>query len=199
MFLVGRGQDPDRGSGRVFGRLFDQGIESVVSRRDFLRVGGQSVVSLSVAERAALARRGGAEGRSVILLLMSGGASQLETFDPKPEAAAGVRGPLKAISTSLPGVAFSEGLPRLAERAHRVSVVRSMNHSATPIHETGLQLLQTGRLARGGQDFPSFGAVTARVLGPERPVPAHVVLPRRLDARLSRHPQGKDSHQLLRH
>ena len=118
----------------------------------------------------------------MILLLMSGGASQLETFDPKPEAAAGVRGPLKAISTSLPGVAFSEGLPRLAERAHRVSVVRSMNHSATPIHETGLQLLQTGRLARGGQDFPSFGAVTARVLGPERPVPAHVVLPRRLDA-----------------
>jgi len=153
----------------------------VVSRRDFLRVGGLSVVSLSAAERAALARRGGADGRSVILLLMSGGASQLETFDPKPEAASRVRGPLKSISTRVPGVSFSEGLPRLAERAGRLSIVRSLNHSATPIHETGLQLLQTGRLASGGQEFPSFGSVTARVLGPDRPVPAAVVLPRRID------------------
>ncbi|HAB12396.1 MAG TPA: DUF1501 domain-containing protein, partial [Planctomycetaceae bacterium] len=69
--------------------MFDQGIGSVVSRRDFLRVGGLGVVSLSAAEKAALARRGGDEGRSVILLLMSGGASQLETFDPKPEAPSG--------------------------------------------------------------------------------------------------------------
>lgn len=182
MDSVGRGQEPDRRSGQLFGRVFDQGIGSVVSRRDFLRVGGLGVVSLSAAEKAALARRGGDEGRSVILLLMSGGASQLETFDPKPEAPSGVRGPLKAISTSVPGLAFSEGLPRLAERAGRVSIVRSMNHTAAPIHETGLQLLQTGRLARGGQDFPSFGAVTARVLGPGRPVPGHVVLPRQIDA-----------------
>lgn len=182
MFSVGRRQDPSRRLGPIFGRLFGQGIESVVSRRDFLRVGGLSVVSLSVAEQAALARRGGAEGRSVILLLMSGGASQLETFDPKPEAASGVRGPLKAIATRVPGVLFSEGLPRLAERAGRLSIVRSLNHSATPIHETGLQLLQTGRLASGGQDFPSFGSVTSRVLGPGRPVPAAVVLPRRIDA-----------------
>ena len=182
MDSVGREQEPGRGSGRSFERLFGQGIESVVSRRDFLRVGGLGVVSLSAAEQAALARRGGAEGRSVILLLMSGGASQLETFDPKPEARSGIRGPLKAISTSVPGLAFSEGLPRLAERAERVSIVRSLNHSAAPIHETGLQLLQTGRLARGGQDFPSFGAVTARVLGSDRPVPGHVVLPRQIDA-----------------
>ena len=182
MFSVGHGHDPAHGPGRFFGRLFGEEIRPVVSRRDFLRVGGLSVVSLSAAERAALARRGGAEGRSVILLLMSGGASQLETFDPKPEAASGIRGPLKAISTSVPGLAFSEGLPKLAERAERFSVVRSLNHSATPIHETGLQLLQTGRLASGGQEFPSFGSVTARVLGPDRPVPAAVILPRRIDA-----------------
>ena len=188
MSLVGHGEQPGRAPGRFLKRFSEhfgrggQGIESVVSRRDFLRVGGLSVVSLSVAEQAALARRGGAEGRSVILLLMSGGASQLETFDPKPEAPSGVRGPLKAISTAVPGMIFSEGLPRLAERADRLSVIRSMHHTAAPIHETGLQLLQTGRLSRGGQEFPSFGSVTARVLGPGRPVPAHVVLPRQLDA-----------------
>ncbi len=178
---MGRRKDPGRGPGRIFGRLFGRRIGSVVSRRDFLRVGGLSVVSLSVAERAALARRGGTEGRSVILLLMSGGASQLETFDPKPGAVSGVRGPLKAISTAVPGVSFSEGLPKLAERAGRLSIVRSLNHAATPIHETGLQLLQTGRLASGGQDFPSFGSVTSRVLGPNRRVPASVVLPRLID------------------
>ena len=163
----------------VVGR--DKGIGSVVSRRDFLRVGGLSVVSLSVAEQAALARRSGAESRSVILLLMSGGASQLETFDPKPEAPSGIRGPLRAIATGVPGLHFSEGLPRLAKRADRLSIVRSLNHSAAPIHETGLQLLQTGRLASGGQDFPSFGAATSRVFDANRPVPAYVVLPRVID------------------
>ncbi|MBQ19036.1 MAG: hypothetical protein CMJ65_18165 [Planctomycetaceae bacterium] len=163
----------------VVGR--DEGIGSVVSRRDFLRVGGLSVVSLSVAEKAALARRSGAENRSVILLLMSGGASQLETFDPKPDAPSGIRGPLRAIDTAVPGLQFSEGLPRLAERADRLSIVRTLNHSAAAIHETGLQLLQTGRLASGGQDFPSFGAATSRVFDSNRPVPAYVVLPRVID------------------
>ena len=92
-----------------------QGLTTMVSRRDFLRVGGLSVVSLSVSEQAALARRTGADRRRVIFLLMSGGASQLETFDPKPDAPAEIRGPLRAISTAVPGLCLSEGLPRLAE------------------------------------------------------------------------------------
>lgn len=157
-----------------------QGLTTMVSRRDFLRVGGLSVVSLSVSEQAALARRTGADRRRVIFLLMSGGASQLETFDPKPDAPAEIRGPLRAISTAVPGLCLSEGLPRLAELADRFALVRSLNHSAAPIHETGMQLLQTGRLAGVGQnrEFPSFGAVAARTLGTDRAVPAHVLLPR---------------------
>src|SRR5690349_8260070 len=126
-----------------------------VSRRDFLRVGGLSVVGLSVAEQAARARMlSTSDRRSCILILMAGGPSQLETFDPKPTAPAEIRGPLKAISTSVPGVSFSEALPRLAQRANKLAVVRTLNHDAAPIHETGQQLLQTGRLAQRSIRYP---------------------------------------------
>jgi hypothetical protein len=139
------------------------------------------VVGLSVAEQRALAQsRAAVEQRSCIFILMTGGASQLETFDPKPEAHSYVRGPLKSISTAIPGVAFSEGLPQLARRADRFTVVRSLTHDFAPIHETGLQLLQTGRLARGNVKPPAFGSVVAQKLGPREAAPPFVILPRRL-------------------
>ncbi len=152
-----------------------------VSRRDFLAVGGLSMVGLSVAEQAAVQRARQRSGdRSCILIVMAGGPSQLETFDPKPQAPREIRGPLKPISTSIPGVQFSESLPRLAERADRLTVLRSLYHDAAPTHETGLQLLQTGRLATQGQRFPSIGSMVSRLLGPRGRAPAHVLLPGRL-------------------
>ncbi|MEZ6051646.1 MAG: DUF1501 domain-containing protein [Planctomycetaceae bacterium] len=152
-----------------------------VSRRDFLAVGGLSMVGLSVAEQAAVRRARQRSGdRSCILIVMAGGPSQLETFDPKPDAPREIRGPLKAISTSLPGVHFSESLPRLAERADRMTVLRSLHHDAAPTHETGLQLLQTGRLVQQGVRYPSIGSMVSRLLGPRGRAPAHVLLPRPL-------------------
>ncbi len=153
---------------------------SSVSRRDFLRVGGLSVVGLSVAERAAAFRSQGLERRNCIFILMSGGASQFETFDPKPEASAGIRGPLKAISTAVPGIFLSESLPRLAQRMGNIALLRSLCHSAAPIHETGLQLLQTGRLTQGARQFPHFGSLVNQALGSRSGAPASVVLPRLL-------------------
>ena len=155
------------------------GKKDGVSRRDFLRVGSLSVVGLSVAERAALAEAQAlAERRSCIFILMTGGPSQFETFDPKPDAPAEIRGPLRAISTAVPGVALSQSLPRLAERADTFALLRSLWHDAAPIHETGQQLLQTGRLARGGLQYPSFGSVVAGTFGPRGKMPPYVVLPR---------------------
>jgi uncharacterized protein (DUF1501 family) len=155
--------------------------ESGVSRRDFLRVGGLSVVGLSMAERRALAAAEGRTARpSCIFLLMTGGASQLETFDPKPDAPSHIRGPMRAISTAVPGLAFSDGLPKLAERAERFAVVRSLCHTAPPIHETGLQLLHTGTLSTRDARFPSFGSIVSRELGPRDGAPAYVVLPKLL-------------------
>jgi len=158
----------------------DHGRETV-SRRDFLRVGGLGVVGLSVAEQSARARsRAMSDRPSSILILMNGGASQLETFDPKPEAPVEFRGPLKSISTAIPGVAFSESLPLLAERAGKLAVLRSLHHKAAAIHETGLQILQTGRLSQSRDQFPSFGSVVSQVRGRRHDVVPYAVVPRRM-------------------
>jgi uncharacterized protein (DUF1501 family) len=109
--------------------------------------------------------------------LLVGGPSQLETFDPKPDAPVEVRGPFGSIATAIPGVRFNEDLPRLAERAGKLAVVRSLYHDAAPIHETGQQLLQTGRLCRLGQESPHVGSVVARLRGSQNDRPPFVVVP----------------------
>ncbi len=151
-----------------------------VSRRDFLRVGGLGVVGLSVAE-APLPAAAAPSSRSCILVLMTGGASQLDTFDPKPDAPSEIRGPSHAIATALPGVLFSESLPRLAVRADRLAIVRSLHHGAAPVHEAGLQLMQTGCLLRNGLAGPSFGSAVASALGPRRGMRPYVVVGERLN------------------
>jgi uncharacterized protein (DUF1501 family) len=153
--------------------------QSEVSRRDFLRVGSLSFVGLSMAERAALAAtRSDRSEKNCILIMMTGGASQLETFDPKPDAHSEIRGPLKAISTTVPGVMLSEAFPQLAQRTSQFSLIRSLYHDAAPIHETGHQLIQTGRVSRGSLNYPCFGSVVARQWGPRGDAPPFVVLPR---------------------
>ncbi len=163
-----------------------------VSRRDFLRVGGLGVVGLSLAERqAAAAGQGQTDVKSCIFLLMAGGASQLETFDPKPESPISLRGPLKAIATAVPGVAFSESLPKLAERANRFSVIRSVTADVVPLHETAWQLLHSGRLAEKGIRFPSFGSVISQALGPRGEAPPYVVIPNLIADPVSRNCAGQ--------
>ncbi|MFK7779299.1 MAG: DUF1501 domain-containing protein [Gimesia sp.] len=154
-------------------------IHSEVSRRDFLRVGSLSFAGLSISERAALsAAEQDRSQKNCILIMMTGGASQLETFDPKPEAPSEIRGPLKAISTEIPGIFLSEAFPQLAQRAAQFSLIRSMYHDAAPIHETGYQLIHTGRLSKGALNYPCFGSVVSRQWGPRGDAPPFVVLPR---------------------
>jgi uncharacterized protein (DUF1501 family) len=153
-----------------------------VSRRDFLRVGGAGVVGLSLVDQAALARGAAlSHRRRVIFILMAGGPSQLDTFDPKPEAPSHIRGPLRAIATRVPGVWLSESLPQLAQRADRFALIRSLTHDYAPIHETGQQLLQCGRLVEAGVRFPHFGSIVARTHPRTGSGPQNVVLPRLLD------------------
>jgi hypothetical protein len=135
-----------------------------VTRREFLRVGGLGVVGLSLAEQTGLARTAFTGHRRAIFILMAGGPSQLETFDPKPDAPSSIRGPFKAISTRVPGVFLSESLPMLAQRLDRCALIRSLCHDWAPIHETGQQLLQTGRVMQDGVRFPHFGSVIAQAL-----------------------------------
>ena len=119
----------------------------------------------------------GDRDRAVILLMLVGGPSQLETWDPKPDAPVEVRGPFGTIETAVPGVRINEHLPRLARRMDRLTLIRSLTHDAAPIHETGHQLLQTGRLCRDGGEHPHVGSVVARVRGASNDLPPFVVLP----------------------
>ena len=146
-----------------------------VSRRDFLRAGGLSVVGLSGAALAASLTA--ASNRRAILIVMTGGVSQLETFDPKPEAPAAIRGPFKSIETSVPGLRFGESLPGLAQRANRFAVIHSLVHDASPIHETGMQILQTGRLSMNGVVFPNWGSLVASTIPGRTGIPSNVILP----------------------
>src|SRR4051794_31931023 len=86
------------------------------SRREFLRIGGLGAWGLSRLDRDATAAVGAPADRAVILLLLVGGPSQHETWDPKPEAPSEVRGPFRSIATTVPGVRIGEHLPRLARR-----------------------------------------------------------------------------------
>jgi uncharacterized protein (DUF1501 family) len=146
-----------------------------LTRRDFLRVGGLGALGLSLSD--ARAAGGSSSERAVILLVMVGGPSQLETWDPKPDAPSEVRGPFRSIATAVPGVRINEFLPRIARRLDRVTLVRSLHHDAAPIHETGLQLLQTGKLCRLGQEYPHFGSVVARLKGSRNDLPPSVMIP----------------------
>src|ERR1700722_6948260 len=105
-----------------------------LTRRDWLRVGGLGLFGLSAAglatARAAAAprRQGGSFGRakSCILLYLSGGPPQHETWDPKPDAPVEIRGDFRPISSSVPGLHVGELMPRLAGQAHLWSVLRGV-------------------------------------------------------------------------
>jgi hypothetical protein len=164
-------------SAREQGRTPDR---SQLGRRDLLRMGGLGLGWLG-AGAPALSVAGpsldAAAERSVILLLMVGGPSQLETWDPKPDASSDVRGPFGSIATRCPGVRISEHLPRLAQRMDRLALLRAVHHEEAPIHETGCQLLQTGRLSRAGEEAPHFGSLIARLRGTTNGLPAFALIP----------------------
>jgi hypothetical protein len=106
------------------------------SRREFLQIGGLGMAGLALpalfrARAEAAGGTGAAQGagraKSCILLFMGGGPPQMDTFDLKPDAPAEVRGELKPIATSVPGVQISEQLPLVAQQAHRCAIIRSVS------------------------------------------------------------------------
>lgn len=103
-----------------------------------------------------------AGGKSVILLWLAGGASQLETWDPKPGRPTG--GPFAAIPTSVPGVHISELMPQMAKRMKDICVIRGLN-TKNADHGGGAQLMNRGRLDEAALRYPDMGAVIARELG----------------------------------
>jgi len=137
-----------------------------LSRRDWLRLSacGAFGVSMSrwlpaLADEAAKSKT---RRRSCILLWMSGGPSQMDTFDLKPGHENG--GPYKAIDTSVPGIQISEHLPRLATQMEHCAVIRSMTTKEGD-HTRATYVMRTGYLPQGPVQYPTIGSVWSRELG----------------------------------
>ena len=144
-------------------------------RRGVLKAGLAGLAGLSVPEllrsRACAAESGGTiKGpKSVILLWMSGGPSQLETWDPKPTRPLQNRGPFGAISTRLPGVQICEHLPKQAAILDKFSLIRSVDAQSS--NHNPSRVMQTGHLDSNTADskYPAIGSVIAKLHGPNHP------------------------------
>jgi hypothetical protein len=168
-----------------------------ITRRDFLQVGTLGAIGLSLPQLAAAKEAGhvrpGHENRSCIMIFNLGAPSQLDTFDPKPEQPAEIRGPFATISTAADGVQLTEILPRHAALADKISFLRGCHHTAPAVHDTGWQMMQTGRLFTGGINTPHAGCVTSYLLGRRTDLPAFVILPEKMGAGGGNLPNGQDA------
>jgi hypothetical protein len=160
-------------------------FQAACNRREFLHVGALTGLGLSLgglfrmqAARADAKAFAHFEGtaKSVIHVWLPGGWAQQETFDPKPLAPAEYRGEFRAIDTVLPGVQFSEALPRSAKIADKITLIRSMTHGEAA-HERGTHNMFTGYRPSPAVTYPSFGSVVAHELGPRANLPPYVCLP----------------------
>lgn len=180
-------------------RLTDVGTATTcdgVTRRDFLQVGALGAIGLGLPELLA-AKEAGAIGkehddRACIMIFNLGAPSQMDTFDPKPNAAAEIRGPFQPISTK-GDFQVTEILPRHAQHADKFSVVRSCYHTAAAVHDTGHQMLQTGRLFSGGVNSPHAGSAVAYLRGRKTDLPASVILPEPMGSTGGNLPHGQDA------
>src|SRR6266480_3945877 len=110
--------------------------QAALSRRELLRVGAACGLGLTLPgllrarsqPRPAGATSTFGRAKSLIVLYLHGGHAQQETWDPKPDGPSPARGEFGAIDTSIPGIHFSEVLPRSARLAHKLAVIRSLSH-----------------------------------------------------------------------
>jgi hypothetical protein len=165
-------------------------VAAGLSRRQWLKLGtlglagcGLSLPKLLAAEAEAPRYGIRPTADNCILLFLDGGPSHLDMWDMKPQAPDGIRGEFTPISTSLVGYQMSEHLPRVAQHAHRATIVRSMHHSVNNSHGaavytalTGLDRGEIGGLA-SQNDHPHIGAVLAKLRPTPPNVLSHVHLP----------------------
>ena len=166
------------------------------TRREFLRISGVGTLGMTLpalieGRAVASTPRTPSFGRAkhCILLFLTGGPSQLETFDPKPEAPAEIRGEFNAIRTATTGVYFGEHLPRLAVRSGDFSIVRSLTHHDT-VHTSAGYTMLTGvphpaanspggaaTIKPASTDHPHYGSLVARFRPASGGMPSFVALP----------------------
>lgn len=174
-----------------------------MTRRKLLQAGGAGLFGLTLPKVLAAeamqrkqigSRAASPRAKSVMFVFLFGGPSQLETFDMKPDAASGIRGPFTPIDSRTPGLRISEHLPQLANCSDKYCVVRTLNHPHND--HNGCHFIQTGHplppANRGpdmidptDKDWPAMGSIVEyfdrrAAGGKPRPVPSYIFLPTRL-------------------
>ncbi len=174
-----------------------------MSRRDVLRVGGSGMFGLTLgsmlkmqaqAEETKIAGGPGwGKAKSVVLIYLQGGPSHLDLWDPKPDAPDNVKSIFQPIATKLPGVNFTEILPKLAQINDKFTMIRSLGYTPNGLfnHTAAIYQMMTGyttdKVSASGQleppspkDFPNFGSNIIRLKPPTEPMLPFVMLPRPL-------------------
>src|SRR5438552_2836015 len=166
------------------------------SRRDFLRVGGLSALGLTlanffraqaVAAADPVANASGSSNRravNCILMWMQGGPSHIDTFDPKPDAPAEIRGDFTTIQTRQPGVRIVEHFPMLAEQFDKLSLIRG-HDPQNGSHGVADHIMMTGHRFNPALPFPCFGSVVAKERGYRDNMFPFVQLGRAIDRRFN--------------
>jgi hypothetical protein len=170
-----------------------------LSRRAMLRIGALAPLGLSLpgllVGQAAIARGATASGTSAgfgrakrcLLMFMWGGPAHQDMWDLKPQAPAEIRGEFQPIATNVPGIQFCEHLPKLAQQADKMALVRSVTHSDNN-HSTSAHWMLTGHqhrlsaenLGATSSDFPHIGSVISKLLPGDPQLPSFVSLPDRI-------------------
>jgi hypothetical protein len=165
-----------------------------LTRREWLRVGGLGTIGLSLpallAGRQQAAAKNAADSfgraKSCIVLFLVGGPPQHETWDPKPDAPAEIRGDLKPIPSSIPGLRVGELMPRMAKLACRCAVLRAVSTDDNAHSSSGYWMLtgvphapmQSENAKPGApNDWPCFGAIVQKLRGNRGALPASITLP----------------------
>lgn len=150
-----------------------------IHRREFLQVGSLAGLGLTLpgmlAARKAVAAPAPASDVNCILIWTQGGTSHHDTFDPKPEAPASVKGEYEAIDTAVPGVKFTEIVPRMAKELNRFAILRSWNPKNAG-HGVADQYMMSGHPLNPALVYPCYGSVIAREKGFKTKMPPFMQL-----------------------
>jgi hypothetical protein len=160
-------------------------IQDRMNRRGFLTVGSIGLGGLTLADVIRLEARADlksyaaitAKADSVIHIFLPGGIAHQETFDPKPFAPVEYRGDMGSIATKIEGEKFSQTLPKTAQLADKLTVIRSMTHGEAA-HERGTHNMFTGYRPSPALQYPSMGSVVSHEFGPKNNLPPYVCIPR---------------------
>lgn len=158
-----------------------------LSRRTLLQVGASGMFGLSLPQLLAAEQAKSISPRAdaCIVIYLNGGPSHLDMWDMKPDAPDNIRGPFKAISSSVPGVPICEHLPQLAKWLDHASLIRSMHHTVNNSHALAVYCALTGHdpgdankiIGNSANDHPAPGAVLAKLRPVDPALVPHVALP----------------------